>query len=201
MALDLGLHRHPDRTRVSLAPEELDSRRIVFWACYAIDKICAATLGRPVMLRREDADIDLPPYRSGSEQDEAAPWVDQARDFVSPATAVALSGVRRSHHSTFAARVRLAVILERIISSIYSVNRQVEREQDAPRILAELHAELQQWQQSLPAHLRWSTEGIRRLPPHVLSMHAWFHTCRLLLFRTFIPRLPAVRRRASRGRR
>ena len=171
MAYDLGLHRHPDQTRIVLTPEERVERRILFWAVFAVDKICAATLGRPALMRRTDADIDLPPYESDSVQDEATPWVDQAHGFVSPQTAMAFDGVRRSHHSTFAARVRLSIILEKIISQVYSVAGHAE--QDSARILTTLHAELQEWQASLPSHLRWNVLGIRRFPPHVLSMHAW----------------------------
>lgn len=56
LATSLGLHKSPPSS--SLVEEEMAKR--VFWSLYNLDRLIAATLGRPLGISDEDISVDLP---------------------------------------------------------------------------------------------------------------------------------------------
>jgi hypothetical protein len=59
-ALDLGYHRSPSKLALQESALALEMRKRVFWATLGITVETAAKLGRPMPLRMEDVDVELP---------------------------------------------------------------------------------------------------------------------------------------------
>ncbi|KAK5019478.1 hypothetical protein LTR39_000345 [Cryomyces antarcticus] len=79
LAFDLGLHQ--DWTQLSasskFSPMDLEVRQVVFWGCYAFDRLWALYLGRPPSIKLNDVSIRRPD-RSAPSWDLKifAAWVD-----------------------------------------------------------------------------------------------------------------------------
>ncbi|KAK4995811.1 hypothetical protein LTR66_004440 [Elasticomyces elasticus] len=62
LAFDLGLHQ--DWTQLSasskFSPMDLEARQVVFWGCYAFDRLWALYLGRPPSIKLHDVSIRRP---------------------------------------------------------------------------------------------------------------------------------------------
>ena len=63
LAIELGLHRSAKRW-ASMIPErsvlEIEMRKRIFWSIYTIHTIIGGKLGRPMALRHEDFDVEIP---------------------------------------------------------------------------------------------------------------------------------------------
>jgi len=59
MALQLGLHRCPNRFP-SFSPPERELRQRLFWSLYCIDRLICQSMGLPLSLRDDDIDVCYP---------------------------------------------------------------------------------------------------------------------------------------------
>ena len=173
LAIHLGLH-HQQSNPQALRCYRLEERQRVLWGCYVLDKTLAAALERPMMLRSDDLDVDLP---STEERDEYDIFVnDRSRHFIAPDRVSTMADVKCRCISSFGAHCRLMMLLERILSQVYSPKAKRSRREgktaDYERSVRLLDEELRSWHRALPGHLQWSWErGNHPLAPSILSSH------------------------------
>ncbi|KAJ5220257.1 hypothetical protein N7468_009461 [Penicillium chermesinum] len=59
-AIELGYHRHGSVLGLSTGTLRFELRKRAFWCAWTIDTVAATVLGRPLCLRSEDVDCELP---------------------------------------------------------------------------------------------------------------------------------------------
>ncbi|KAI9595255.1 fungal-specific transcription factor domain-containing protein [Syncephalis fuscata] len=70
MAHDLGMHRDCERWGLEgLDRVEKETRRRVWWACFVVDSMTSAALGRPLAIDERDIDAQLPRIDEDEEMD------------------------------------------------------------------------------------------------------------------------------------
>jgi hypothetical protein len=201
MAIDLGLHTQLQPEFATAPPLRAgDGRRKQeqsrsLWACYVLDKILAAVLQRPPMLRAADIDAPRP---STMERDELDLWLGGgAQAYLSPAYTVRMESVKSHALSSFNAWCDLMVILERILDKVYRPAARRARMDslhavDYDEIVVPIDTLLREWRSELPYHLQWSDDERPEevnVGSHILTMRGWFYTCMLLLHRPRVPYL------------
>lgn len=130
MALELGLHRSAkawsEESRVE--PEEVETRKRVFWTLHGLHVHLSGKLGRPMPIRLEDIDIEFPEPIS-----DAMPGEPPKCSF--------LVGIQAC---------KITAILSQMYSSIYAVRRDPAMHEATVRRLEEL---LHQWRSEIPPEL------------------------------------------------
>ncbi|PWN27599.1 hypothetical protein BDZ90DRAFT_279390 [Jaminaea rosea] len=192
VALDIGLHR--DLRSRGLPADEWQARLRLWWCIYILDKTNSAMLGRPCVLRFAESDA---PFFDVDGPEEFVPWISASN---SPA-AQCLSGQPGRCLSHLLAGSTLATVCEEIFAQYNVVRPGYERgagllsgqgQQQAASwevTLAALHARLEEWQRSLPSHLR--VVGDRPVFQHVLVQQMWFHAIRVLAYRPHMLKQPS----------
>lgn len=191
VALDLGLHRHMPTADAS--PDEIQTRLRLWWSIYTLDKLNAAQLGRPCVLRFVETDTPLPDMDHPDELElssplgEAYPAWPAARPIQaisalvsSSELAVILEDVLRQYN---VAQRRPPLATERGIGSGQHSSSPIEAWDVA---VSRLHTQLDEWYDHLPSHLRLQEEGSTL--PHVLFQHMWACATRIILHRPHILR-------------
>ncbi|KAH7099894.1 fungal-specific transcription factor domain-containing protein [Auriculariales sp. MPI-PUGE-AT-0066] len=121
-----------------------------FWAMVVLDRLSASFIGRPLIMKDESFDLDLPLDVDDASWDIDAPgW--PLRDPPS---------VKPSSLSYFVCHIRMVLILGVSIRTIYSINRSQllmgfvgsDWEQ---QITSKIDNMLEEWALSVPTHLRW----------------------------------------------
>ncbi|CAK9785944.1 hypothetical protein CC85DRAFT_285640 [Cutaneotrichosporon oleaginosum] len=201
MAIDLGLHTMcaPAGVRTTPGRKEHEQYRTL-WACFILDKILAALLQRPPMMRSVVIDTPRP---STMERDELDLWLAGRASHYLQAAAVSVMECSKSHAlSSFNAWIDIMVILEDILEHVYRPSEcraRIENPETAGRHYDELvvgiDGALRAWRRNLPPHLQWE-EGDPRahqcVGPHVLTLRGWFYTCMVLVHRPRVPFLDAA---------
>ena len=174
MAVDLGLHRN-DEVIPNLSFAERQMRRRTFWGCYVIDRVTAAFLGRPITIRDEDTDAQLP---SESESDEFDLWYDWSG--TSSDVSSAMQTAKKTRCITnFIHYISLARILGLILCKIYP--QQCDpRSSYTDEIVQELEGQLAEWYRGLPLCVRDADL------PHHNTVMMWHQLCIIILHRSFI---------------
>ncbi|KAK7186024.1 fungal specific transcription factor domain-containing protein [Paraphaeosphaeria sporulosa] len=184
MIVDLGLHVDTlalasTGTR-KISDEDYEIRRRVFWAAFVVDKIQSLYQGRPVSIKESDTLVPIKFLDSYEELEQWAPFAYSAQSSAylgSPAYSV----------STFRQLCMLSIILEDILSSIYTERSHVTSPGDLSSKLQNIHEKLTSWRSSLPTHLAFDTAKTSAIPPpHVLSLHAMYNVLTILLHRPFV---------------
>ncbi|KAJ1034633.1 hypothetical protein NDA18_001489 [Ustilago nuda] len=160
LAIDLGLHRSQSSV-VSAQLYRAEEKQRVLWGCYALDKVLAAALERPTMLRSDDIDIDLP---STQERDEYDIFVnDRSHHFVASHRISTMTDVKCRCISSFNAYCSLMMLLERILGRVYSPKARQERKRgnfgNYKQSVIKLDAALRLWRKELPHHLQWRCDN------------------------------------------
>ncbi|BEJ11423.1 hypothetical protein CspHIS471_0108450 [Cutaneotrichosporon sp. HIS471] len=201
MAIDLGLHtmHGPAGGRTAPGRKEHEQYRTL-WACFILDKVLAALLQRPPMMRSVVIDTPRP---STMERDELDLWLaGRASQYLQPA-AVSVMECSKSHAlSSFNAWIDIMVILEDILEHVYRPSEcraRIENPETAGRHYDELvvgiDGALRAWRRNLPTHLQWEDGDPRAhqcVGPHILTMRGWYYTCMLLVHRPRVPFLDAA---------
>ncbi|KAK9711689.1 hypothetical protein K7432_007662 [Basidiobolus ranarum] len=165
MVEDLGLHRDPNIWNSKLTPNEMESRKRVWWVCYIIDRFSSVCVGRPVSIYYQQFDTPLPRL---DEED------------ISSLNQVSL-------HSGMSLRVFVEVIkLHELIGHVWSTIH-IAR---ATQKLNKIHYALIMWLDSLPLGLAYvpAEYFAGNLPknPAIIYAHVWYHSALILLHRPFI---------------
>lgn len=201
MAIDLGLHNVGPTAGGGGSGGVSDGRRKqeqcrTLWACFLLDKILAAALQRPPMLRLADLDTLRP---SVMERDELDLWLSGGgQHFLQPQAAQAMECVKSHALSSFNSWCDIGIIVETVLDQVYRpAARRARAEgvysQQADEATMQIDAELRRWRSNLPEHLQWRDEdGVSahvNVGPHILTLRGWYYTCLLLLHRPRVPYL------------
>ncbi|KAI0305366.1 fungal-specific transcription factor domain-containing protein [Multifurca ochricompacta] len=182
MAQDLGIHKSADRWMhdgTSLfSPVELQERRRIWYACVIMDKYVSSYIGRPLAIREQDFDTELPSLGESEEMEE---WKPTKRD-------------RETHNyapfpiytlSCFNASASLSNIFGEVVQNIYAVRPGQGRHSESLR----LGALLDKWLLDLPEHLRFDPSNWKKPhppSPYVLTLHMQYWCVVLLLHRPLL---------------
>ncbi|PLB47539.1 fungal-specific transcription factor [Aspergillus steynii IBT 23096] len=157
LGLILGLN-HNIPARQCTDPVEREHRARLWWGIYIFDRMYTSKIGFPLQIRDEDIYVDMP------------------ADVESP-----VAGEQFSDTAYLVSSIRLARITGQIIDKIYSRKHHQESflQREQQLLLA-----LQEWLQSLPAHIRLRPE--ESPPKHIASLHLQFNQCVILATRPII---------------
>ncbi|RAQ42066.1 fungal specific transcription factor [Aspergillus flavus] len=157
LGLILGLN-HNIPARQCTDPTEREHRVRLWWAIYIFDRMYTSKIGLPLQIRDDDIYVDLPTAVNSPDAEE------QFSD-----TAYLVSSIR------------LARIIGQIVEKIYT--RKPHQESFLQREQQLLLA-LQDWVQSLPAHIK--LPAVETPQKHVVSLHLQFNQCVILATRPIL---------------
>ncbi|KAK8089229.1 hypothetical protein PG997_004190 [Apiospora hydei] len=173
VALSHRLGLHQSQKRFSFGALTIETRKKVFWTLYALDCFSAAMLGLPKVLREEDIHTELPSDCDDEYVTEKGFQPTLPGEYTRISSALAL--------------FRLSRILAKILGKNYPASTSYEL---SLQQIAALDAELCEWSEDLPAHLKLtfaqdkpSTDVTGSRSP-ILAL-AYYHT-RILIHRPAI---------------
>ncbi|KAI0701459.1 fungal-specific transcription factor domain-containing protein [Cerioporus squamosus] len=186
MAVDVGAHRKKMYNTKFTIQDELWRR--TFWALVVFEWLTGYGYGRPIFLHDDDIDVDLP-----TEVDDEY-WTTSASDEPprqpegKPSKAAAL-----------VAFIRLTRILASALRTIYPIKRSKPHPGQDPdweqRTVTDLDSSLNNWLDSLPAHLRWNPDQTDTLFLRQSAiLYANYYLTQIAVHRPF---MSASRRRSS----
>ncbi|KAJ6516121.1 fungal-specific transcription factor domain-containing protein [Mycena sanguinolenta] len=138
---DLGLHRSP--RRLVITPIEKETRRKIWWGVYALDRMLALALGRPLGVNDTDCDVEYPV----EVDDEHLPEYFAGASMPQPQPSLMTGAV---------ALIRLYKIGGRVLREVYALeickdHLEPERKAELQRTVEGLDTELTKWCDELPA--------------------------------------------------
>ncbi|KAF9531948.1 fungal-specific transcription factor domain-containing protein [Crepidotus variabilis] len=182
MALDLGLNCDSSKWKMHghdlFSPEDTQIRRQIWWACIVSDRYGSIYMGRPVMIKNEDFETQLPTIDPIEDKELWRPSITVENCPYIPVPGYTMSVLFFTS--------KLAALLGDVVTQIYpvkpiSVAVKLER-------LTVLERRLDQWYISLPEYLRFDLSNKRYIPPPtVLFLQIRYWGSVQLLHRAFIP--------------
>ncbi|TKY89747.1 hypothetical protein EX895_001532 [Sporisorium graminicola] len=181
--LDVGAHRKHTGKKLGLSRIEEETYKRVFWVAYSLDRECAASLGRPIMLQDEDIDVELPveiddDYLFNTPDSEPLPAQPQDK----PAL---ISG--------FLCSLRLDEIVGRTLKTVYALHKTKIRfginfKDWDERLVSEIDSALNDWLDTVPPRLRYDPhESNDEWLVQSSLLYSKYYNCQLLVHRPFIP--------------
>lgn len=169
MAIELKLHRVYETN--NLVEREIRSR--LWWNLYILEKMMSVEMGRPVLLRFEEADN---PWPSVSEADEF--------EFMPQQLPASTTAIKMRTMSGLHTTISLSMIMERIHRQVYGIaaRKGIREDQSAgEQLRMQLWLELQDWEKDVnasPLRLDLSDE-LTSVPPSIVNtgMHVPFLCC------------------------
>lgn len=138
MAIDLNLHQHDS---LDVDPSQTQAKARLWWGIYVLDKMIACEIGRPVLLRNDDANTHIP---SPSESDE---FQLLARGGMSSDAGTNRVASFKSYTvSGFGQTIQLAIIIEKMLHEVYASQRReqhIKRSVEGANLRLELQDDLQ----------------------------------------------------------
>ncbi|KAI7899467.1 fungal-specific transcription factor domain-containing protein [Cokeromyces recurvatus] len=195
MSQDLGLHRSTKDWNIS--QEEKETRRMVFWFTYIIDRWSCAGTGRPLTIFDEDCDEMYPSENVNldevmdrmTETDRYLPRFPSLDEYI----AEKATGNVIPMYQPIIQLLKLSEILGRILQGIYTpMAKKHSAKYGSDAIIAYLDDALSKWRASLPPLLEISTAGEKQGKEHIplLTMSGLicisYCTVLILLHRPFI---------------
>ncbi|KAH8689158.1 putative nitrogen assimilation transcription factor nirA [Talaromyces proteolyticus] len=182
MIIGLGIHvdsRIPS-AKNRLSAEDIEVRRRLFWAAFVADKVQSIYQGRPVRIR--EVDINVPIFFM-DDYEELEQFSALSYDLEESPISITTHSV-----SVFEQLCKLSIIMEKIISSIYTEKSRLKDPNHHLGVAKSLHAELNRWRNALPDHLipKLSNPSRPSLTPHAFSLMSVFHSLVILLHRPFV---------------
>lgn len=133
LALELGLHRSPKKvlTNSSLSILDIEMRKRAFWVLLGFHVDLSGKLGKPIRLRSEDLDCEIPEYVDDEALENGiyTPSIDY-------------------NNSIGIEAMKLVPLYIELYSVIYAVRRKKE---SYVMTINNLEAQLRSWKESLPA--------------------------------------------------
>ena len=167
LAIELGLHRSAKRWATTTPKKnvlEIEMRKRIFWAILAIHVTISGKLGRPMALRSEDIDVEIPEAVDDELLHETG--IDTSR----PGTCGFLVGVEAC---------KLTAIFLDLFNSIYAVKRSPHTYVETVR---RLETRIRQWTEQWPAELTQESATIdQEGRVFALYLSMWSCEFRLLL--------------------
>ncbi|KAL0937135.1 fungal specific transcription factor domain-containing protein, partial [Colletotrichum truncatum] len=178
MIIDSGIHVESPTSK-TMASEDLEIRRRVYWGAFMIDKIQCLYQGRHPCLRMSDTNVPLV-FIDDYEELELFPgasFCDPAQPSTSPSY----------HITTLKSLCRLSIVMERIHNKIYAVSHLTQTSENLCKEALDLQLELEAWRQCLPTHLDFITYKTKMSPlPYNLSMLAVYNVLVILVHRLLL---------------
>ncbi|KAF4968666.1 hypothetical protein FSARC_3952 [Fusarium sarcochroum] len=188
MITDLGYHLDvpPEKyAQLGLTAVDMEIRKRVYWGAYATDKFQSICLGRQPALSLLESTIPSDFLDCHEEWLEWKPYKDP--NFPTPGLdnypgrpAHALSVFQRS--------LRLATVTERIIKSMYSVNKVPLTASETLHTRNMLKSHLVHWRANIPPHFRFGISDDIPPPPHLLSLYVTHWSLVILIEQPFLNR-------------
>jgi hypothetical protein len=167
LAIELGMHRSVKRWAPEQTPNALDieMRKRTFWSIYIIHVTLSGKLGRPMPLRTEDFDVELP-----------EPIED---DMISEA-GIDASKTGKCIHSIGLTAWKIGPLYAELYSTIYAVKRTPET---YIQTVNNLEAKLRAWTESHPSDLVKGQSGFNEQEGRVFALYLqmWTLEFRMLL--------------------
>ncbi|KAJ3512942.1 hypothetical protein NLJ89_g3232 [Agrocybe chaxingu] len=172
---EVGAHRKKNIRGTPSAEDELWKR--AFWAILSMDRHISSESGRPCGLQDEDLDVERPLecddefWETGFHQPPGKP----------------------STVAFFNSYLRLTDILASAMRLVYSIKRTKSAPDNVPvrsqqQIIADLDSAMNNWMDSVPAHLKWNPAcGNPLFLKQSASLHATYYNVQVLIHRPFIP--------------
>ncbi|EGO25312.1 hypothetical protein SERLADRAFT_437067 [Serpula lacrymans var. lacrymans S7.9] len=178
-AQDVGAHRKKVYGNKPSVDEELWKR--AFWMLVLYDRIGSAALGRPCCSGEEDFDVELPL----EVDDEYWEPEDPAMAFHQPADKPSMIAAFNSH-------LKLTKIAAYALRTIYAIDRSKLMVSAArPRwqeVLTQLNTAMTEWVDSVPSHLRWSSQIEDQLfANQAATLYTTYYLIQILIYRPFLP--------------
>ncbi|KAG0322729.1 hypothetical protein BGZ99_003167 [Dissophora globulifera] len=178
IAVDLGLHRQDVHTD---EPEYKEVRKRVWWALYISDRLGSGVLGRPMTLRDEAFNIDLP-------SDEWIPHVIGEDVVEYPYEPERIISCRLLWS------IKLFMHMGKMLNTMHCIEAEVSGTflADMSRSqLPQIHNSLTSWFMSLPTELMYApytmSPGNSHPPsPPTALMHMFYYTCLTMLHRPYL---------------
>ncbi|KAI9705225.1 MAG: hypothetical protein M1820_005372 [Bogoriella megaspora] len=166
MIIDLGIHVEDSapRGRSLKSAEDVEVRRRLFWAAFAADKVQSIYQGRPPRLREVDTCV---PNNFLDEYEELEQF-----DTLSYSATQELINSPTYSVSTFQQISKLSVIMEGILSSLYTQKSRMDDREYVYKKSQSLHDDLIRWKDSLPKQLIVDLEAPadKPLTPQILAL-------------------------------
>lgn len=167
VALELGLHRSARRWSPDQAsnPLDVELRKRIFYTVLTIHITLSGKLGRPMHVRAEDFDVELP---------------DPVDDELLSENGIDTSRPGSCLHRIGIEAYRIAPLYMELYSTIYAVRRRPEIYMDT---VTRLESRLRAWQEGLPSQLVNGESGQNEQEGRVFALYAqlWALEFRLLL--------------------
>lgn len=168
LALELGMHRSVKRWAPEQAPNllEVEMRKRTFYSLLAIHVTLSGKLGRPMLLRPEDYDVEIP-----------EPIDD---DCLSEAGIDTSMNTGKCIHKIGIAAFKLLPLFIELYNTIYAVRRTPETYIET---VNNLEARIRSWQENLPSEIVNGESGANDQEGRVFALYArvWVCEFRLLL--------------------
>ncbi|KAH8596660.1 fungal-specific transcription factor domain-containing protein [Bisporella sp. PMI_857] len=167
MAIEIGLHRSVKRwvTDSPPSPLEIEMRKRVFFALLAVSVTLSGKLNRPMMLRLEDIDVEVP------EPVDDELLSEQGLDRSRPG---------KCGHEVGLAAFRMTLLYLELYSTIYAIRSNPE---EYVTTVSRLESKLRDWKSSLPAQLSKPGDSESGMEGKVFAIYTqlWALEFRMLL--------------------
>ncbi|TKY90139.1 hypothetical protein EX895_000137 [Sporisorium graminicola] len=181
--LDVGAHRKHTAKKLRLSRLDEETYKRVFWVAYSLDRECAGSLGRPIMLQDEDIDVELPIEIDDEylfNTPDAEPLPAQPKD-------------KPAFISGFLCSLRLDEIVGRTLKTVYALHKTkirfgINSKDWDERLVSEIDSALNIWLDTVPPHLRYDPH--ERNDEWLLQsslLYSKYYNCQILVHRPFIP--------------
>ncbi|ORX95365.1 hypothetical protein K493DRAFT_301518 [Basidiobolus meristosporus CBS 931.73] len=189
MAQDIGLHRHLKKaSRSNMDFIEIENRKRVWWACFVVDRIISASLGRPISIDENDFDTKLV-YTSEEEPTGfhrgASMSSDNSQELPSPQQAHSDVSLRY-----FVQLIKLSFIFGRVLKTIYAV-RTLSSSRVSSMLIV-LNKALYEWKSALPSEFDYNVRSSANTP-FAEIICTLYYTVLILLHRPFLPKLDQIK--------
>ncbi|CZR51461.1 uncharacterized protein PAC_01337 [Phialocephala subalpina] len=177
MAIELGLHLtynvKPNGQETAI---EAEARRITLWGSYVTQTVWAVALGRIAFMPRTAIEVEKPPP---SERLERKIWRPYGDPRFSPHE---LTGLEQPacRYTLLDQLSRLSEIVNDTVQMFYA-----PRDRITSRRLQLHHENFRLWYKDLPSDLAIRQDG-RPTLPQVITLHIYYHSCIIQLFRPFL---------------
>ncbi|KAF2809283.1 uncharacterized protein BDZ99DRAFT_443474 [Mytilinidion resinicola] len=169
MAVELGLHlNYSSSANLGLTRSEIEVRKVTFWGCFTFDTAWSLAIGRISQLPRTAINLDKPILEEPVALEKGQLFLDASRESQPVFT-------NRQFLQGF------STLSELVSDSLFMFY--APRERFTSRRLLDTYCKYKNWYKSLPKALQLDPND-KALPiPHVLTLHMYYHTCIVHLFR------------------
>ncbi|OCK74747.1 hypothetical protein K432DRAFT_338562, partial [Lepidopterella palustris CBS 459.81] len=174
MVVELGLHLNfASAATLGLTKSEIEVRKVTFWGCFTYDTAWSLAIGRISQLPRTAINLEKPIL------DEPVTLDSKFQNFIT-------DGDQRGGILTNRQFLQQISTLSELVNDAVFMFY-APRERFTSRRLLECHKKYTNWYRALPRPLQLPENPERNpAPPHVLTLHMYYYTCNVHLFRPLL---------------